>query len=81
MFGIYLIRADMSQGVFRDVLRFLYSLLVEEWLKNDDFVAGFNESHECTQTAFVRPSGDGDFGIRVDILAKERRVGGCYCLF
>lgn len=47
------------------VQKYAESLLVEEWLKHEDFVAWFHEAHECTQTTFIRASGNGDFSIRV----------------
>lgn len=55
------------------------SLLVEEWLKQKDFVTRLHETHKCTQTTFIRASGNDDFSIRVELLPEKGRVGICYC--
>ena len=39
-----------------------------------------DESYESTQHAFIRPGRDGDFGLRIDRLAKGR-VRVCDCFF
>lgn len=56
-------------------------LLVKERLENDDFVPRFDKSHECTETSLIRPSGNCNFSIWIDIPVEQRRVGICYCLF
>ena len=46
--------------------------LVEEWLKDDDFVTRLDECHESAEHAFVSPSRNRDFGVRIDRPSKQR---------
>lgn len=50
-------------------------VLIKERLEDDDFISRFDEAHKGTQHAFIGTGGDGDFGIGVDLLAEEGRVG------
>ena len=62
-----------STKVLRQVNRRGFSL-VEEWLKDDDFVTRLNEAHEGAQHALVCACGNGDFGVWIETPTHERRI-------
>ena len=47
-------------------------ILIEERLKQYDFISRLDEGHEGAKHTFIGSSSDGDFCLWVYLLAKER---------
>lgn len=54
--------------------------LVEKRLEHDDLVSWIYKPHKGTEHAFICPTGNGNFSIRVNISTEEGRIGFGDCL-
>ena len=53
--------------------------MVEEGLEDDHLVTLLEEAHEGGKHAFIRASGDSNFGLGVQGAVEGRRIGFCDC--